>query len=193
MAGLNQGTIGAATSVAGTLFEVGGAGMAAEGAKAAAARRQAALGFEAEQLRVQAGQSVAAAQHAAREQRRQADLLQSRAIAVAAASGGGVSDPTVVNILGKIAGEGAYRAGLAIYEGEERARTLRMGAAARDYEGALAIEAGDLAADAYGMQAGASLFKGTSSLFSKYGGIFDSPAGALSGGDMWWGTTERNF
>lgn len=206
----NKAVLGAATSLAGTLFEAEGADMAAAGARAAAARAQAnavrkkaALDFEAAQLRVQAGQSVAAAQHAAREQRRQAELVQSRAIAVAAASGGGVSDPTIVNMLGRIAGEGAYRAGLAIYEGEERARTLRMGAEARDFEGALAlqagadaIEAGELQADAYGIQKGASLFKGASSLFSKYGGIFDEPGskgGALAQPDMWWGTTERNF
>lgn len=186
--------IGAATSLAGTLFEMEGADRAGAGAQAGAARKKAALDFETAQLRMQAGQSVAASQHAAREQRRQAELVQSRAIAVAAASGGGVSDPTVVNMLGRIAGEGAYRAGLAIYEGEERARTLRMGAAARDYEGDLALEAGDMAKGAYDIHKGATMFKGASSLFSKYGGIFDEkPGGALSDSDMWWGTTERNF
>ena len=181
--------IGAGLSLAGTLFEASGADRAASGAQAAAARRKAALDFEAAQLRVQAGQSVAAGQHAAREKRRQAELVQSRAIAVAAASGGGVSDPTIVNMLGKIAGEGAYRANLSLYEGEERARTMRMNAAARDYEGALALEAGDIAADTYGIMKGASLVKGTASLFSKYGGTFDGGGK----GDPWQSDAADNW
>lgn len=181
--------IGAAMSLAGTLFEASGADRAASGAQAAAARRKAALDFEAAQLRGQAGQSVAAGQHAAREKRRQAELVQSRAIAVAAASGGGVSDPTIVNMLGKIAGEGAYRANLSLYEGEERARVMRMNAAARDYEGALALEAGDMASEAYGIQKGASLLKGASSLFSKYGGKFDG----VNTGDPWQSDAADNW
>jgi hypothetical protein len=63
---------------------------------------------------------------------------------VAAASGAGASDASVVNIVGRIKGEGAYRAATALYAGEDKARVLRMQAAAKRYEGLTAEEAGGL-------------------------------------------------
>lgn len=74
----------------------------------------------------QAGIVVAASQRTAAEELRQSDLVASRALAVAAASGGGVSDPTVVDILARTRGEGVYRANVALYEGEERSRAIRL-------------------------------------------------------------------
>jgi hypothetical protein len=93
-----------------------------------AGKREAAL------LRREAGARRAEGHYAAEEERRQARYLESRALAVAAASGGGVSDPTVVNILADIDAEGEYRAMMRKYsadieaEGfEERAEIAEKG------------------------------------------------------------------
>lgn len=177
-----------AMSMAGTLFQSMGAGGGMTASREAALRRQQQLEFEAKQLEINAGQERAAGQRVALDRDREARLVQSRALAVAGASGGGVSDPTIVNLIGKIAGEGAYRRGLAIYESEERARTLRLNAAARRYEGTLASEEGEVKASAYATTGLGALFKGAPgivkngmSLFDKYGG--GGPGGSGSMGD----------
>lgn len=173
-----------AATVAGTVLGMAGAGKQAQGAEiqAAAARRtgeqrRAASEFEAEQLQVQAGQSVAAAQRDALEQDRQAKLIESRAIALAAAGGGGASDATVVKLVSQISGEGAYRRMAEIYKGDERARQLRMAAAGKRVEGAIAQDIGQSEGAAYEAKAKAArisgvatLFQGAGSLFGKYGG-----------------------
>jgi hypothetical protein len=63
------------------------------------------LRSEAAQLDAMAGQDRASSQREAVEQRRQARLLQSRALAVGAATGGAM-DPTVVNTIADLEGEG---------------------------------------------------------------------------------------
>ena len=126
-------------------------------------RAQRTADFKAEQLDQAAGQSRAVSQRKAGEARRRARYTESRALALAAASGGGASDPTVVNIMAGIAGEGEMAAGAALYEGEERARGLEMGATAARMEGADAKRAGFI-------KAAGTLMSGysDSSLTSKY-------------------------
>lgn len=116
---------------------------------------------EAVQLDQQAGQDRASSQRAAMEQRRQARLLQSRALARAAATGG-ASDPTVVNILANLEGEGEYRALTALYEGEERARNSEMQADARRREAKNAKKAGLI-------QAGGQVLQGAATIYGRYG------------------------
>lgn len=70
-----------------------------------------------------AKQVVAAGQMAAMEEKRQAEILASRAVAVAAA-GGAAQD--IDYIIADITGEGAYRASLALYESESEAERLRF-------------------------------------------------------------------
>ena len=158
------------------------------------ARQAVAIQFQAQQQRINAGQQIAAAQRDAMEQRRQSTLIQSRALALAAASGGGAIDPSVVNIISGVAGEGAYRAGVALYQGEERARAMRMTATALDYDGELAKAGASERADAFERSGTASLAKGAMSLFSKYG--YDQPkagsagAGWTSGYDLPMGRTS---
>ena len=101
-------------------------------ASARAARVQAA------QLRQNAKQQVAAATFAAQEAQREKDLIASRAIALAAASGGGVTDPTVIRILQGIEREGALKTEMALYNGLEEARGMNAKASAVEYEGAMA-------------------------------------------------------
>lgn len=89
---------------------------------------------EAAQLEVNAGQERAVSQRDAIEQRRQGRLASSRALAVAAASGGGVDDPTVVNAIANLDGESEYRALTAMYEGDTRGDDLERQAKARRTE-----------------------------------------------------------
>lgn len=141
-----------------------------------AARRRVEAAFTATQLESQASDALASGQKLAGEERRQAELAQSRIIALAAASGAGASDPTVVNLVARAAGEGAYRAGVRLYEGEAAARLKRMEGQATRYVGetearSLQARAGtvQLAAKASGFQTAASLASQASTLFDKYG------------------------
>jgi len=98
--------------------------------------------FQAQQLEQKAGQERSVSQRKADSVRRKARFAESRALALAAASGGGASDPTVVNIMSGIAGEGEIASQTALYEGEERARGLEMAAETARYEGKQAKRAG---------------------------------------------------
>lgn len=118
--------------------------------------------FQAAQMQQQAGQERAAGQREAIDERRKARLAESRALAVSAASGAGASDPTVLDIMGDLESEGEYRALTALYNGEERARGLESGAAAKRFEGATAKRAGY-------MKGGATILGGGYSLLDKYG------------------------
>jgi hypothetical protein len=91
--------------------------------------------FAASQARVNAGQAQAASQRQAYEVNKQTQLAESRALAVAAASGGGASDPTVVSIIAGLHAEGAYQRSIALYGGDEQARALNAKADALEYEG----------------------------------------------------------
>lgn len=96
--------------------------------------RQAA-NFEAAQMRQNGNAAVAASQRSAYEIDRQTQFVTSRALAVAAGSGGGASDPTVVHLIARDAGEGAYQRSLALYAGTDRARLDNMSADAKTFEG----------------------------------------------------------
>lgn len=157
--------IGAAIAVAGAVLGAAGQRKAGKAAKKAAQREQQAAEFEALQLEQEAKESQALAQMAAREEERRARLVASRALALAAA-GGSASDPGIANLIADIDGEGAYRAALALYQGESDARKLRMGATTRRISGRASLERGKATQQAYNLQAigtvlgtGASLYK----------------------------------
>ena len=114
--------------------------------------------FKAQQLEQKAGQERAVSQRKAESVRRSAKYAESRALALAAASGGGASDPTVVNIMAGIVSEGEIAAQSALYEGEEQARGSEMSASASRYEGTQAKRASNI-------KAGTTLM----SSFSKFG------------------------
>lgn len=129
--------------------------------------------FAADQMRQQAGQQVAASQRSAYDVDQSAKYIASDALARAAASGGGASDPTVVNTIARIKAEGAYRSSLALYGGEDRARLLNLQADAKEKEGALAEQqSASIGASSF-LQAGSSLLKtyaNDSSILKRFGG-----------------------
>lgn len=166
----------------------GGEEAAAAAQRNAAARRKQAE-FQAAQLEQNAGQEIAASQRDKLEQDRQTRLVASRALVLAAANGG-ASDPGVVRIIAGINGEGAYRAGVALYQGEEKARQMRMNASALRYQGYLDEVEGADKASMYRRQGRggmmSALGQGAMSMFSKFGGGGPGAAGggtgSLSGG-----------
>ena len=91
--------------------------------------------FQAEQLRRNADATEAASQRAAIGEKRKSEFIQSRALAVAGASGAGVLDPTVLNMVSGIAGEGALAVETELYNGRTQAQGMRTQAMATAYEG----------------------------------------------------------
>jgi hypothetical protein len=114
----------------------------------------------------------AMSQQQALQDRKKARYLRSRALAVAGASGAGVSDPTVSDILTGIDTEGEMNALTALYEGRIRAENTR--ATGRIY----ANEGRARRTAAYGQAASTALsgftdFAGSGAgdtFFKKYGG-----------------------
>lgn len=145
-----------ALTVAGAALSAGGTLIGAN-AEAKELRREAA------QLEAQAGLERASSHRQAIDERRQARLAVSRGVAVAAASGASADDPTVVNTLAKIEGEGEYRALTALYSGEESARGMEAEAAARR-RGAKSTKRAAL------VGAAGSVLSAGSTLYDRFGG-----------------------
>jgi len=166
------------------------------GAREAAAASRRAAEFQASQLEQNAGQEIAAGQRGAEEKQRQVALIQSKALAIAAASGGSASDPTVMNLIGRNAQLGSYESALAMYQGEEQARQNRLKAAA-------ARATGQAQSAAYDTQGAAAQLKGignllssdaAKSLYAKYGsGGYDSSWSTGFGNGGTGGFSEDNL
>lgn len=97
---------------------------------------------EAKFTREARNRSMAATTREVAEQQRTNEHMQSRALAVAAASGGGVDDPTVSNIIGDINAEGEYRVMSILYTGLDEAAGFEHRAKISTREGRDAITAG---------------------------------------------------
>lgn len=121
--------------------------------KEAAARRaqgkaqQEADYLAAAQMEQNAGQDQAAGQRNAANAQRQSELIQSRALAVAGASGAGMSDPSIVKIMGDLAKEGQLAVDTQLYQGDEAARQGRFAAKVKRYEGDQARKGLNIAAN----------------------------------------------
>lgn len=158
-----------AVGIAGLALQAKGMIDARRDAADIAAKKRAAAQFEAAQLEQQAGQEEAASQRTVFEEGRTSKLVQSRALALAAASGGSASDPTVVKIISGIASEGAYRQNLAIYQGEEKARQLRLAAKADIMSGDIGAAATVAQGKSLFLQGAGSLASSGATMFSRYG------------------------
>lgn len=139
-----------------------------EAMSAIGARRAAEQQYEAKQLVAEGEQSRGVGLRAAQDETLRGETVNSAALARAAASGAGASDPTVMNIMERTSGMAAYRAALAMYEGEAQARLDVTRA------GALNFEAGTNVADAAaakreaGMGAVSTLLSGGTKALSMY-------------------------
>lgn len=136
---------------------------------------------QAAQLEQRAGQDRARAQLAAAEERRQADIVSSRARALVAAGSGDTTDVGSQDILSGIGSEGEYRSLTQLYEGEERAKS-------NQYQASVARTEGKVKKQASMFAAASNLMGGASSIYDKY-----APAGGKK--DVWgqpYGTPWKN-
>lgn len=156
-------------SLIGTYFQVQGMKEAGREARIRGEMQKAAFQFEAFEAERRGAASIAISQRQSLEEQRQATLVASRALAVASASGAGVSDPTMVRVIANARGEGAVRAATALYEGQAKARQLRAEAAMGRLSGEEAALSGRSNEAAYGIQAAGSVAREGLSLYSKYG------------------------
>ena len=155
--------------VGNTVLETAGHLASGKATEIQARRSQVSKEFDAYQLEQQAHADFAYSQHLAIEETRNAEYVASRAIAMAGASGAGVSDGSVENLVGRIKSEGAYRAALHLYSGEEAARVNRMRAKVSRLEGSDAIAEGKNRKTAYQLEAIGALGEGASTLYERYG------------------------
>lgn len=178
-------TLAIVGSVGGSLLSASGSVSEGKAALAQAKAQKAAADFQAAQLRVNAGQEQAMGQVESLEQSRQARLMQSRALAVAAASGGGASDNTVTKVIGDLAGEGELARLTAIFNGDEAARGLRNQASATEFEGRQILQAGKTAYKNAKTRALSTLLSGAFSLAGQLpGGAATGAKTAGSGGGL---------
>lgn len=114
---------GTAASAAGTIIS----GQSQAAALEYQARQQQILAqWQADQLRVQARQELGIAAAKAREERRQAAIMQSNQLAIAASSGAGATNPTIINLMEETAAHGEYLAQGEMFTGRSRAADLRI-------------------------------------------------------------------
>lgn len=126
------------------------------------------------QMDAQAKAEQASGQRAYLDQQRQTRFVSSRAQALAAASGAGVSDPTISNLISNISGEGEYRALSSLYQGNVTAQGLQYGADATRREGSAAQTAGYL-------KGASTILSGATSMYEKYGKPPPNPNGPGAG------------
>jgi hypothetical protein len=120
---------------------------------------------------IAAANAVAGGQRSATEALRQNKMLQSRQIALAAASGASTSEKNIADLIARTAGQGEYEALSSLYEGNTKSDAikneaigLRNKAAVTLYEGKQARKAGPLGAISSLMGSSAQ----AGSFYSKY-------------------------
>jgi len=147
-------------AVAGLLLMAASAAVSIIGQQQSAKAEQANAEFQGKQLEQQAGQTRATAQRQGLEDQRQARLANSR---IQALAGGGGGDESVMDLTGKIAGEGEYAALTSMYQGEE-------GALGREGQAASLRFQGQAARTAANYKSASTILSTGSSMFGKYGG-----------------------
>ncbi len=107
----------------------------------------------AKQLKAKGDDEMAASQREAMKRRKESTLANSRNIAVAAASGAGVDNPTVTDIMSDVEAQGAYNALTEMYRGRVAKSELDAEAATTKMKGRQAM-IGSL------LDAGGSIYSG---------------------------------
>ena len=114
---------------------------------------------------IQGQQQVAAAQRKAQDQALQTKYAESRLQALAAGSGGGATDPTIINLGSNIAGQGEYNALSALYSGQSSQWAYNT-------QSGLDIYQGNLDSMALNSRANATILGGFGGLVSGLGRSF---------------------
>jgi len=168
------GLTGAYDSANGTLL---GGSIAAQGALEAGAAERTAAYYKAAGLRQQAQAERAGGQSDAFALDRKTNDIQSTLRARAAASGGGVADPTVVALSDQIETQGTLGALTEMWKGQDRARGLVDQARGSEMTGDAAFTAAGLRARGIQTEAqskaDAQITSGWTSLLDKGSSMFD--------------------
>ncbi len=130
---------------------------------------------EAQQLEINAGQTIAGAQREAFLTRQKGEFVASRQRAIAAGSGTTATDVGVTNLVGETGREAEYSALSSLYTGQSQAQQMRLQAQMARYQGKQDVVASGI--QAIGTLAGSS---GGDNLFEKYG--MGGPGGDQFGG-----------
>lgn len=120
---------------AGTAAAVGGTALTATSAIKQGEAAQQAAKYQAQQETAAAQQASALATRDAAVKQQKSDVVQSRLRAVAAASGAGAADPTVLDLTSALSSMGEYDVASALYEGSARNLAFINQAAATRYQG----------------------------------------------------------
>lgn len=152
--------VGPALSIFGALTSASGQREAASAVSAAGRRQEAAAEISAQELERQAGQDKAAYQRKALEDKTQSNLVASKLIAAAGASGG--TGPQILRMVGQIMSRGSYNRSMDLYNGEELARQ-------KIAQAGIARTSGQIAALGAAQRAGALEIGARSSLISGAG------------------------
>jgi hypothetical protein len=158
-ASANAGTIGAVSALAG----LAGTGITAAGTLAAGDAAKASADSQALQLNQQATQARAASQRTMMEHQRQTGLVQSQLQARAAASGGGATDDTVLDLGGDVQARGEEQALMDLYNGENQGRGLEDQAKAK-------VASGEAAQEGASYSALGTIASGIGTGFSRFAG-----------------------
>jgi hypothetical protein len=162
-----------ALTVAGGALSAGGTLIGGQAASQAGDSARGAQYFKATQEDMAAQESRAASQREALDKGRQTTLVLSKLQAGAAGSGGGASDPGVLNLAGDIAGRGEYESLLDMFKGENRARGLQDEAIGSRLTGDAAKAEGDAKRSASYLSAAGTLIGSGGSAYRTYNKIPD--------------------
>lgn len=144
-------TLGGLSGLAGLV----GTGISAIGSIYSGQRAKAAAKFEAASMKQKGDADFAIAQREAMRRRKETEFTLSRQRAVAASSGGDVTDPSVQSIMAQTQQEGDYNAMIDMYNGATSRADLYKAAAVRRAEGKSAATASYL-------EAGSTIYSGLS-------------------------------
>jgi hypothetical protein len=161
----------AVVSGAGGALQAAGTLMGGDAAADAGKSQRDAQYFKAAQEEQAAQESRAAAQRVSLDKAREGRLLNSKLQARAAASGGGASDPTILDLAGGIAGRSEYESLLEMYKGENRARGLEDSAVGSRMSGDAALAEGEAKKTASRFSAAGTLIGSAGSAYKTYKGF----------------------
>lgn len=149
------GTISTVASVGGTILTAAGAIQQGREEKARAM-------YEQKVQQQQADEAQASSQRDAIEQRRQGNMIMSQQRAALAGSGGNMTDPSVIDLMGDTNDKVQLAVDTETYKGEQQARGFNDAAKVAGVNAANAMRAARL-------KAVGSIFDGVSSMYSRFG------------------------
>ena len=155
---------GGAISAAGTIAGGDAAATAGQSGKNA-------MEFRALQEEQAANESRAGGQRLALEKGREARFLQSKLQASAAASGGGATDPGILDLTGDIAARGEYESLFEMFKGENRARGLEDQAMGSRMTGEALLAEGEAKRRASRLSALGTILGSGGSMYGQYNKI----------------------